>query len=96
MKRLLILFIVCSIENQINSIRPNANYVIHSGDYAGIEWLDKVQIKPTPAEMDAAESACHAQNALTDAPKLQAITDAKNVILTPTQRIDALTKILGL
>lgn len=62
----------CSIESQIDSIRPGAKYIIHSGDYAGIEWLDESQTKPTPQEMDQALADCQAQIIAQVPPSLEA------------------------
>ena len=86
----------CSIEDQLNAIRPGASWVIKSGDYSGIVWNDKVQVKPTPAEMATALSNC--QN--TVAPQATALAQAKADLNakgnTPAQRIDAIVKYLGL
>lgn len=96
-KYALFLFVAlpCSIEYQIQMIRPGAQYVIHSGDYAGIEWTDKAQTKPTSQELDAAFSACQTILA-PDTGKQQAIADAKNKALPVDQRMDAVVKALGL
>lgn len=97
MKQLMIAILVgCSIENQLSAIRPGASYIIHSGDYAGIEWTDKLQAKPTPAEMDQALTSCQATIKSQTDPVDQAKVDALNVSKTPDQRIDAINKILGL
>lgn len=86
----------CSIENQLASIRPGETYIIHSGDYAGIEWTDKNTTKPTQLEMNAALAACQATITAKTTKIDQAALDAINAAKTPDERIDALTKYLGL
>lgn len=100
MKRwVLLFFLPCSIEYQIDSIRPKAQYILHSGDYAGIEWTDKLQVKPTLSEMDAALASCRA---LTLNPLIAAqskITTDKsvlaNAISTTDQKLNALIDLLN-
>lgn len=96
MKRYVWLVIfACTIENQIEMIRPGASYVIHSGDYAGIEWLDKGQTQPTPLEMDQALATCTAGKQA----GFDATATAKQVLKNPTatdkEKLDALIKIIA-
>ena len=37
----------------LNSLRPNAEWIMHDLDFSNIEWVDKVQTKPTQEEIDA-------------------------------------------
>lgn len=39
------------IADAIDLIRPGAQYVLRGSSYAGLEWLDSVQAKPTEAEI---------------------------------------------
>lgn len=41
------------ITQAIKNLRPNASFIVNGGTYAGIEWLDKSQTKPTEAEVMA-------------------------------------------
>ena len=40
------------ITQAIVSLRPGARFILVNDDYAGLEWLDTVQSKPTPEEID--------------------------------------------
>lgn len=42
-----------SIANAIDSLRPNAVFVLRGNTYAGLDWLDQVQTKPTEQEINA-------------------------------------------
>lgn len=90
--------LACSIEEQLAIIRPGAVYQIKSGDYAGIIWLDKEQSKPTEEEMEQALVDCQkaVQDSTKDPIKDQAVIDAKDVRLSPEERINALIKALAL
>ena len=37
--------------NAILSLRPNSQFVLRGDNYAGLEWLDEAQTKPTEAEV---------------------------------------------
>lgn len=96
MKRwFLILLAGCAIEDQLSQIRPGANYILHSGNYEGIEWVDKSQTKPTAQELAQAETDCQALISQKFTVKQQAITDAKNTGKTTNERLDALIKAVG-
>ena len=41
------------IRSAINALRPGAECSIRGNSYAGIEWLDKSQTKPTEEEVNA-------------------------------------------
>ena len=41
------------IRSAINALRPAAECSIRGNSYAGIEWLDKSQTKPTEEEVNA-------------------------------------------
>lgn len=93
MKKILwILVLSCAIEDQIDLIRPGASYIIHSGDYAGIEWVDKSQIKPTPLEMDQSLNSCQAAATQKLSVTQQAVLDAKNQGKTTDERLNALVR----
>lgn len=34
-------------------LKPGAEWKLSGSEYSGLEWLDKVQTKPTKAEFDA-------------------------------------------
>lgn len=93
---LLILLAGCAIEDQINLIRPGATYIIHAGNYEGIEWTDKSQTKPTPLEIDQAASDCQVLISQKASVKDQAVLDAKNKGKPTDERLDALIKAIGL
>ena len=40
-----------TIESALHIIRPGAKWAIRGDTYAGLEWLDSVQSKPTEAEV---------------------------------------------
>jgi len=95
MRRFVFMFLLtCTVEDQLATIRPGASYVIHRGDYDGIEWLDRGQAKPTKVEMDQALSGCIASHI--DSAKVQAKSDLNNGSRSPVQRIDAIVKYLEL
>lgn len=52
-------------------LRPKAEWVLRGTEYAGLEWLDKIQTKPTEDEVNA-EITRQEQQAPFDACKAQA------------------------
>ncbi len=40
------------IAQALQSLRPGAQWVLRGDEYAGLEWLDEVQTKPTEAEVN--------------------------------------------
>ena len=42
-----------TIPDALQSLRPGAEWVLRGNEYAGLEWLDKVQTQPTEAEIEA-------------------------------------------
>jgi hypothetical protein len=42
-----------TIQEAIHSLKPNAQWSITNNNYAGLEWLDEIQTKPTEAEINA-------------------------------------------
>jgi hypothetical protein len=44
---------ILEIVEAIHILRPKAEWVIQGEDYAGLEWLDKKQVKPTEEEIQA-------------------------------------------
>jgi hypothetical protein len=45
------------ISRALNVIRPGASWVCRGNDYAGLEWLDETQTKPTEGEVGDAIAA---------------------------------------
>jgi hypothetical protein len=37
----------------LNSLRPNAIWILRGTEYSGIDWKDSIQSKPTQEEIDA-------------------------------------------
>jgi hypothetical protein len=61
---------ILNIIEAIHILRPDSEWVIQGEDYAGLEWLDKKQTKPTEeeikakiAELPALKAAAAAQKA---------------------------------
>ena len=54
----ILITITCYIEEKIEDLRPGASYILHSGDYQGLEWLDKKQPKPTEKEIENILQGC--------------------------------------
>jgi len=79
----------------INNIRPNASFRLVGSEYAGLEWLDENQIKPTEAEIE------DELRTLTDAKVLEDAKDARTkeldelVITHNTVAYDANGKAIG-
>jgi hypothetical protein len=42
-----------TIIDALQSLRPGAEWSLHGDNYAGLEWFDKSQSKPTEAEVNA-------------------------------------------
>jgi hypothetical protein len=60
---------ILEIVEAIHILRPNAQWVIQGEDYAGLEWLDKKQVKPTQEEIEAK---------IAELPELKAAAKAEN------------------
>ena len=41
-----------TIPDALQSLRPGAEWVLRGNEYAGLEWLDQVQQKPTEQEVN--------------------------------------------
>jgi hypothetical protein len=41
------------LQEKLELIRPGAQWNLRGDTYAGLEWLDTQQTKPTEAELDA-------------------------------------------
>ena len=41
------------IPTVLQNLKPGAEWVLRGEDYSGLEWLDKVQTKPTEDELNA-------------------------------------------
>jgi hypothetical protein len=44
---------IIGIPNALNTLRPNAKYNLIGHEYAGLDWMDAEQTKPTEAEINA-------------------------------------------
>lgn len=42
-----------TIPDALQAIAPGAEWVLRGNEYSGLEWLDKVQLKPTEEEVNA-------------------------------------------
>jgi hypothetical protein len=42
---------MATIQQALLTLRPGAEWVLHGDTYAGLEWLDAVQTKPTEQEI---------------------------------------------
>ena len=62
-----------TIPDALQSLCPGAEWVLRGNEYAGLEWLDKVQQKPTEQEINDEIAALEAQ-APFDACKAEAKT----------------------
>ena len=61
------------ITTALSSLRPNSSWTLNGDKYAGLNWLDETQSKPTEEEVNA-EIARQEQQAPLDACKAQAKT----------------------
>ena len=68
------------IGSAIQSLRPNASWMVNGDEYEGLEWLDEIQSKPTKEEIKKEIERLKAEYELTQyqrqrAPEYPAITD---------------------
>ncbi len=61
----------------LNFIRPNAEWALRGNSLEDLEWLDKLQIKPTEQEIAASFADYDAWKAEQDAAKAQARASAE-------------------
>lgn len=94
MKAFAQILVVCTIVEAIAAVRPQAEWNLRGTNYAGLEWLDKNQAKPTPAELATTILACQAAESSRLTAKAQARIDVKNGSLTQAQRMSALLVLL--
>lgn len=94
MKRIATIFVVCTILEAIQSIRPGARWSLVGTSYAGLEWLDQTQTKPTAAEIITEIQSCTQNAAIRATLKQQARLDVRNSSLTQGQRLQALLILL--
>ena len=47
----------------IQSLKPNAEWILRGDDFDGLEWLDTKQTKPTESEIDAEKKRLQAEYA---------------------------------
>lgn len=80
----------CRIQEALVALRPGAIWNLRGETYAGIEWVDKIQAKPTQIEVTTAIAACIKKESDDKA----AIISAKAIIAdaskTDKERLDAL------
>jgi hypothetical protein len=94
LKFVFLLVIACTIEAQIERVRPGAKYTITKGDYDGIVWTDEEKSKPTRGELSQALADCQA--ASIDTEKETKKTIIKNKSSKTEDRLEALIKYLDL
>lgn len=68
------------IVSAVQSLRPNASWMVNGDEYEGLEWLDETQTKPTKEEIKKEIERLKAEYELTQyqrqrAPEYPAITD---------------------
>ena len=68
------------IVSAVQSLRPNASWMVNGDEYEGLEWLDEIQSKPTKEEIKKEIERLKAEYELTQyqrqrAPEYPAITD---------------------
>lgn len=63
MKRTIHLLVICTIVEALQLIRPNAEWSLFGTDYSTLQWSDKIQTKPTQAEISSAISTCQTNEA---------------------------------
>jgi CHASE3 domain sensor protein len=80
----------CRISDVLLIVRPGAKWTLQGNEYAGLQWTDQVQSKPTSQEIQAAITACRNAEArkLIDREALKIIISDKTK--TVTQRVNAL------
>ena len=68
------------IVSAVQSLRPNASWMVNGDEYEGLEWLDEIQSKPTKEEIKKEIERLKAEYELTQyqrqrAPEYPAIRD---------------------
>lgn len=91
---LLTLAVVCTIADSLQTIRPGAEWTLQGNTYAGLNWTEKVQAKPTQQEIIDGIATCQATQTARITLKQQARLDVKNTGLTQAQRLQALLILL--
>lgn len=89
-------FAECDVANALTTLRPKAEWNLKGNVYEGIEWLDKVQIKPTEKEVQISIDSCKTAEDSATKQKEQALIDMNTKTKTDAERIDALIRYLGL
>lgn len=84
------------ISGALQFLCPGAQWVLQGDDISGLQWLDKVQVQPTPAQIQGAITTLQQQQAAQATAVAQAKTVLANAVATPQQQIQALRTILGL
>lgn len=96
MKKIVQILLLCTVIDAIQSIRPGASWNLNGSSYSGLEWIDRVQSKPSLSEVSQAIFDCQSQDTVKKSETAKAISDAKNGLLSPTARLDALIKAINL
>lgn len=94
LKRLSNILIACTIAQALTNIRPGASWSLKDNAYAGLDWTDQTQAKPTPSEIVTEIQSCTAAATSRATTKVQARLDVKNTSLTQAQRMQALLILL--
>lgn len=61
-----------SISSALESLHPNAEWILHGGTYEGLDWIDKTIPKPTEAEVLAEVARLEAEWNATEYQRLRA------------------------
>lgn len=69
------------ITKVLRAIRPGAAWTLNGDTYDGLTWLDKVQAKPTLAEIEAAWPAVKAALAAKAAVKTETVASLKAALI---------------
>ena len=88
----------CDGTDVLQIIRPKAQWIWKGTDYSGLEWVDKVQSKPTLSEIQSAITNCQANVILSKqkiANDIFNINVSTNTIQTKFQSLIDLMKLRG-
>lgn len=96
MKPLANLLIACTIADVLGVIAPGATWNVRGDSYAGIEWQDSIQAKPTQAAVTSAISSCQSTLDTNMSAKAQAKQIVKDTTKSQAQRFSALLVLLDL
>lgn len=84
----------CDVPAALQAVAPGAQWNLRGDTYAGLEWLDAVQVKPTQLQVIQARTDCLSALQARLTLKSQSRLDVKNINLTVAQRLQALLILL--